>query len=319
MRPSLFNEGDAMKRSFAVGVAAAVIGVALVATEQPTRAWGRVGHRIVARVAAKKLADGPKQRVAAIFGTTAAGVEAAMVDAATWPDEIDKVHTGTRNWHFVDAKITGSFSTQGLCNNHDCVVDQIANMRTRLQTNQTGFTLDQPPSPSRPMTSQELAFLIHFVGDVHQPLHAATNGDRGGNCVPLIPPIHHDHGGDTTELHAFWDDDEVDAVVARHGGTEDQAATALAQQPGAVVQGTPRDWARESNALSRTLIYQRLHIPSHSAAPGDCVPHIAPVKMPANYISDTVAATERQLRQAGIRLANVLNEICAGTGCAANP
>jgi hypothetical protein len=81
-----------------------------------------------------------------------------------------------------------------------------------------GFRLKAQPRALRPVTSQELAFLIHFVGDIHQPLHAATDGDRGGNCVALTTPLAHDDDSrPTTELHAVWDVDEVLAVFAALG------------------------------------------------------------------------------------------------------
>ena len=114
-----------------------------------------------------------------------AALASAMAEAAIWPDRIDRAATGTSRWHFINIPLGEPFSIDGHCANHDCVVDQIENMRHRLQKNQTGFSLLAPPSPPRGMTSQELAFLIHFVGDIHQPLHAITNGDRGGGCVPL--------------------------------------------------------------------------------------------------------------------------------------
>ena len=195
-------------------------------------------------------------------------------------------------------------------------------MRDRLQTNKTGFMLQQAPSPLRPMTSQELAFLIHFVGDIHQPLHAATDGDRGGNCVNLTNPLVHADGSQpTTELHAAWDADEVLAVFKKLGN-EDATARALFQRfkMGAHVQQlTAIDWTRESNDLAKTAIYQKLHLPNHTAPAGQCAIGIAKVSVGQAYLDGNVADVEQQLMRAGIRLSNVLNQICAGNGCQANP
>src|SRR5438445_3692473 len=103
-------------------------------------------------------------------------------------------------------------------------------MSDRLRMNQTGFKLAKPPIPSRPMTSQELAFLIHFVGDIHQPLHSANNGDRGGNCDNLTTSLKHSDGSKpTTELHAAWDVDEVLAGF-KVLGNENAIANALFQR-----------------------------------------------------------------------------------------
>jgi hypothetical protein len=169
------------------------------------------------------------------------------------------------------------------------------------------------------MTSQELAFLIHFVGDVHQPLHAANNGDRGGNCEKLTTIIHH-APFDTDNLHAVWDDDEVRSVLQALGTEQATAAALFAQAKStSVSQLTPLDWAQESNTLARGDVYTKLAITQHSAAPGACDPTIQKISISQTYIDGNRNDVETQLIRAGIRLAGVLNEICAGNGCAANP
>jgi hypothetical protein len=287
----------------------------------PAWPWGREGHRVVALIA-KNLSAAARAKVAAILGTNDAGLDAAMAAAATWPDEINKPATGTANWHFVDVPVTASFAVGTLCAGHNCVIDRIQEMSDRLRLNQTGFTLASPPSPARPMTSQELAFLIHFVGDIHQPLHAATDGDRGGNCVNLTSPLNHSDGSRaTTELHAAWDVDEV-MVVFTTLGDESATATALFQRfksGSAVSQLTPQDWAHESNDLARKDVYQKLSIPNHTATANTCAPGIAKVAVTQTYLDRNQADVELQLMRAGIRLANILNQVCAGSGCQANP
>jgi hypothetical protein len=305
--------------SYAVRSIALMLTLLLTAT--PAWSWGREGHRVVAKIATKNLSPDTRKKVAAILATNDAGLETAMASASTWPDEIDKKKTGTSNWHFIDVSVTAPFSVAGLCLNHDCIIDQIENMRDRLQMNKTGFTLQQPPIPPRPMTSQELAFLIHFVGDVHQPLHAATNGDRGGNCDNLTHPLSHSDGSATTELHAAWDVDEILAVFNKLGN-EDATATMLFQRfkSGAQVpQLMPTDWARESNDLAKKDVYQKLHIPNHTAPAGQCATGIAKVNVNQMYLDGNVPDVEQQLMRAGIRLSNVLNQICAGSGCEPNP
>src|SRR5262249_10313495 len=209
----------------------------------------------------------------------------------------------------------------GLCPNHNCVLDRITEMQTRLATNAKGFTLVAPPSPPRPMTSQEVAFLIHFIGDVHQPLHAATDGDRGGNCVGLVHPLMHSAGTQSTQMHAVWDAAEVLATAGALG-KESAIVTALFQRfknGASVPQLMPEDWARESNDLAKKDIYQKLHLPNHTAPPGQCATGIAKVNVGQPYLTGNVADVETQIMRAGIRLSNVLNQICAGTGCVAKP
>ena len=302
----------------------AALLVLLVGPTSSASAWGRDGHRLVARIAAKNLSPTAAAKVAAILGTAVANVEAAMAAAATWPDEIDKRATGTSEWHFIDGPVRAPFSLSGLCHNHDCITDRIEELERRLRTNETGFQLRAAPNPTRPMTSQELAFLIHFVGDIHQPLHAASDGDRGGNCVPLLHPIPHAPGRPTSELHAAWDVDVVDAVLTAFGN-EAVAAQALsdgARTGAAIPQGTPVDWAKESNDLARSAIYAELHIRPHAqpAQPGQCpTTPIPATEVSRAYLLAQRHAAEDRLMRAGMRLAAILNEICAGDGCKALP
>src|SRR5262245_28459683 len=101
--------------------------------------WGRSGHRIIAKIAAKRLSPEARKKVAAILGTTENGLEAAMASAATWPDEIDKGATGTSGWHFIDVPVTAPFSIGTLCARNDCIIDRIEEMSRRLRTNDATF------------------------------------------------------------------------------------------------------------------------------------------------------------------------------------
>ena len=283
--------------------------------------WGHEGHRIIAKIAAKNLSATARQKTAAILGTNDAGLDAALAEAATWPDEIDKSATQTDSWHFINVAVTKPFSTAGLCPSHNCVVDRIVEMQGRLAANTKGFALPVTPVPNRPMTSQELAFLVHFVGDVHQPLHAATDGDRGGNCVPLTTPLVHPDGTSTTNLHGVWDVDEVLAVMSALGD-ENATADTLFQRfknGTTVTQGTPTDWAKASWSLARTAVYQKLHLPNRTAPAGQCAAGIQKIAVTSAYVTAQVSSVERQLLRAGIRLSTALNQICASNGCEATP
>jgi hypothetical protein len=315
-----------MHRSGAIRFASIALSCLLAAG--PVWGWGREGHRIVALLAAKNLSPTARAKVAAIFGTDDAGVEAAMAAASTWPDEINRNATGTANWHFINVPVTGPFSVGTLCAQHDCVIDRITEMEDRLRNNRIGFMLKSEPVPARPMTSQELAFLIHFIGDIHQPLHVSNDGDQGGNCVRLAQPLTHSDGRrDTTKLHAVWDTDEVISVM-KVLGDENAAAAALYQRfrdGAAIAQLTPLDWARESNDLARKDIYGKLNIPHYDeTADNSCAPGIAELSIKdasvdQSYLDSNRADVEERLMQAGIRLSNVLNQICAGSGCEAHP
>jgi hypothetical protein len=309
-----------------IRAAVVVCVVAVFLAPEPSHAWGRQGHRIVARVAAGNLLPATRDKLRAILGAgaSASALETAIANASIWPDLIDRDATGTERWHFINVPISAPFSVSGLCTRDACVIAQIENMQKGLRSNSPGFALRSPARPTRTMMSQQLAFLIHFVGDIHQPLHAAVNGDRGGNCVELRSPLAHSSPTmpDTTNLHSVWDVDQVMEVMRAHNNSEATTARVLFErfrQGVTVAQLTPADWARESNDIARRLVYQRLGIPNYSAAPGRCARGIKPVSITSSYLSGNVAAVEQRLMQAGIRLSNILNEICKGTGCRPKP
>jgi hypothetical protein len=82
---------------------------------------------------------------------------------------------------------------------------------------------------------------------------------------------------------------------------------------------TALDWARETNDLAKTDVYQKLQIPNHTALGNQCAAGIAPVNVDQTYLDANVADVELQLMRAGVRLSNILNQICAGNGCQAVP
>jgi hypothetical protein len=115
--------------------------------------------------------------------------------------------------------------------------------------------------------------------------------------------------------------DEVQAVM-KVRGDENATATALFQksQTGTPVQQlTTTDWAREANDLAKKDIYKKLNIPNHTAPAGQCAIGIAKVNVTNQYLDGNEPDVEQQLMRAGIRLSNLLNQICSGDGCKAKP
>jgi S1/P1 Nuclease len=105
-------------------------------------------------------------------------------------------------------------------------------------------------------------------------------------------------------------------------GEESTTSTALFQRStrgSSVPQLTPLDWAHESNELARRDVYQKLNLPNHTAAANKCAPRIGRTTLTQRYLDGNRADVEQQLMRAGIRLSAILNQICAGTGFAANP
>jgi len=135
-----------------------------------------------------------------------------------------------------------------------------------------------------------------FVGDLHQPLHAADNQDRGGNCVPLALG-----GPRTVNLHSYWDTVAVEAIepdpikLATKLSAEITPADLKAWR-----KGDTKAWAWESYAVAKSAVY------TIGSKPG-CASDAAPIALPAGYDAAAQAAVALQLKKAGVRLALELN------------
>ena len=218
----------------------------------PAHAWGDLGHRVVALIAYHHLTEGAKSNVEALLAADADTLTPPDIGSrATWADSYRSVNPGTAAWHYVNVEIDhpdladacfgfppigAEAASAGPA--QDCVVNKITEFENELRSSAT-------PAPERLLAFK---FLMHFVGDLHQPLHVADHRDRGGNCIALVPsPNGHD-----SNLHAYWDVGVVEAL----GGSADAIATRLDQRitPQDVIdwqQGTVRTWAMEAFELAR--------------------------------------------------------------------
>ena len=151
-----------------------LLGAMLLAA--PTWAWFAEGHEIVAVIAAEYLTPTAKSHVAQILGVPpdTRSVEKAMVGASIRPDtEFREEDRATRPWHYIDICLQDSEQdVPARCPQGNCVTGKIDEYARRLREG----------NYDKWGAAGDLAFLIHFVGDIHQPLHSTTNGDRGGTC-----------------------------------------------------------------------------------------------------------------------------------------
>src|SRR3954454_20552434 len=148
----------------------------------PAFGWWETGHQVVARVAAAHLTPAARTRISRILDVpdTPEAIADALAQASTWPDET-RAETHTGEWHFIDLALQDEKSDIAKrCPENNCAPARIRIFARELRSHQ----LDQ-----RWSELDELRYLVHFVGDIHQPLHAASNADQGGNCELLVPPI----------------------------------------------------------------------------------------------------------------------------------
>lgn len=247
----------------------------------PALSWGYQGHHIIARLAASELTPKASAAVADLLGGEALP---SMVNASTYADEIRPSRRETAPWHYVNIEIgTGGYHAVRDCPDDACVVAQIEHEEQIIGD----------ASISKPIRAEALRFLIHFVGDLHQPLHCADNHDRGGNLVKVVL------GGQRTNLHAVWDT----AVVEALGSSEEAVAATLASQitqsdRTAWSHGTEVSWANETWAVAKRFVYGSLT--GVGATDG-------PIVLPSSYTTAQRAVVAKQLERAGVRLAATLN------------
>ncbi len=248
-------------------------------------AWGREGHRIIADLADRYLDPAARREVQALLDVEGA---VSMADVASWGDEVRERQPETRPWHFVDIPVHPEAGPVGYDPARDCPGDHC--IVTRLAAEET--VLGDPHA--EPHTRLEaLKWVIHLVGDLHQPLHCANDHDRGGNQV-RVRLFRRE-----TNLHAVWD-----TALLEQAGTADLAYAIRLEslitpaEATAWREGTPSTWATESNAIARRVIYSAL-------------PH-TPGQLPEDYVQQAIPTVDGQLERAGVRLADILNRTLGG-------
>ncbi len=260
----------------------------------PASAYWEFGHETVARIAyanvaprtrvaiRRLLADTPQLDTPTCPATTLEG-------ASTWADCVKplkgpdgKSRFGyAYNWHFQDVNVCQPFTLEEACKDGNCVSAQI--------TRDVAILKDRRASAKE--HAQALVFLIHFVGDLHQPLHAGEKHDKGGNDVGAV------YGTYTTKrfnLHSVWDERAITSgpsLVRRYPAAERRRIAA----------GTVEDWSRESWQVARDVVYA-------SALKGDpCAPSPAKVTLDAATIERIVPVARLEVERGGLRLAKLLD------------
>jgi S1/P1 Nuclease len=270
----------------------------------PAWSWGDEGHEVVALIARSYLEPGTKRRVEALLAADPDTLTAPTIqDAATWADKYrnsdrDGARRATRLWHFVDLELNAP-DLDKACYGHpripaatpasagpadDCIVDKIEQFAAELNN----------PATTTAERIVALKFLLHLVGDLHQPLHASDDHDRGGNDKRASMP-----GVPAGTLHHYWDIEFVEQL----GSNPTRIAAALRERISVTdsrdwCHGTPSDWAFESFRTAKDDAYGRL--PPTNAR--------GLYRLTDAYVAMANRDVTVQLSKAGVRLACLLNE-----------
>jgi hypothetical protein len=269
---------------------------------------------VIAQIAAHYLTPATRQKVEAVLASDTGTLTAHdIASESSWADKYrdsdrDIYNTNknkntryrqTHRWHFVNLDLDkpdlahacfkhppltpGQPASQGPA--RACIVDKIAQFRSEW--------LAAGTDPAERLLA--LQFLLHLVGDLHQPLHASNNDDLGGNLVVISAPQLK-----RSNLHRFWDTQ----VVRRLDRDNDRLAQRLIAHISPAQyrlwrRGDAADWALEAHALAKNIVYGQLPTPR-------AIEQGASYRLSDDYISSAETVAAMQLSRAGVRLAALL-------------
>jgi hypothetical protein len=270
---------------------------------QPARAWGPAGHIAIAQVAMANVRPQTAAQIQALLkvqgqlGTPACPV-ASLADAANWPDCLrgDPEHwRDTFAWHYQNEPVCGRFDAMAHCPGGNCVSAQIIRMHRKLA--------DRHQPPAQRLAA--LAFLAHFIGDIHQPLHVADHDDRGGNDVIVANRSSAYSYSRPLSLHALWDTTLPERVLLDRAHPIVRSYTPAERAQ--IATGDVPDWARESYDIARQLAFRRAF---HRDPCAGRTPQV--VNLSEADIRAMLPTVRQRLVQAGLRLARALDQALAG-------
>lgn len=249
----------------------------LLAAPAPLHAYGPAGHIIAGAAAEPLLCESARERIAALAG------DADLADIGLWADRIrsDADYAHAAPWHYMNIADGASIEAYTHASEGD-VLWAIEQFRARL----ADTSLD------RDARLEALRFLVHFVADIHQPLHVGRAADRGGNTIDVV------HDGETTNLHRFWDTgalalDGEDAIARYVERLEPAARRVHGELERAEPEPEPEQWAEESLMLRPQVYGFDARAPELSRA----------------YVERAESLTRMRLAAAAARIARTLNAI----------
>lgn len=271
-----------------------LILAALLGFASPAQAYWEYGHETVAAIAYKNVT--PQVRAAidrmlarSTLMETPQCPARTIEQASVWADcikELGPRFSYAYSWHYQNVNICQPFALKPACKDGNCVSAQIERDVKLLKD--AGVPLRE--------RIQALAFLIHFVGDLHQPLHAGDMGDLGGNKVKTNYGIYQT---DRLNLHAVWDGLLAERAISTGPSLVHAYAASIAEP---IQLGTVEDWSHENWQVAHDIAYT-------AAMGGDpCVTPTPPAHLDEATIERLIEPARQQVMRGGLRLARLLNE-----------
>lgn len=271
-----------------------IAAVALAfAPATPAYAWGDKGHSIVAEIAQGRLTPRAARRVEALLGRGR-----SLASVASWADDVRRERPMTSRWHYVNIPLAeDTYAPVRDCvadpRDGDCIIAALDRLAVAVRC-----------APTTAERAEALRYIVHFVGDLHQPLHTILE-EEGGNGVTVTVQF---RGAtcsrcesSSARLHAVWDTTVIDRTVWAWGAYVDrmQGGWLLTDEARNASGGSPTEWAQQSHAVARTV---------WAMTPVDGV-------LGEDYYQAALPIIDRQLGLAGVHLASFLNEAFASRRC----
>ncbi|HVF93867.1 MAG TPA: S1/P1 nuclease [Sphingomonas sp.] len=281
-----------------VSIRTVIVGVASIVAASPAHAYWEFGHQTIARIAQANVAPRTRTAIRRLLAQSAlldtpSCPAATIEEASVWADCIKplKGADGKRrfdyayNWHFQNVNVCAPFDLMPACKDGDCVSAQI--------DRDVAILKDRRATPKQRV--EALAFLIHFVGDLHQPLHAGDRADKGGNEVTAHYGV---YAPKRFNLHSVWDGPLAERAIT-------SGPSLVRRYPAAerhrVAAGDVTRWSREAWQLSRRYVYG-------SAAAGDpCAAPTTSAVLDDATVARLVPIARLEVKRGGLRLAKLLD------------
>lgn len=263
-----------------------IVALALLLIQRPDAfAWGPEGHSIVAELAQRRLTPTALAAVKQILGG-----ELSLASLASWADDVREQRPETFNWHFVDIPLSRTnydpaIDCKPVPGKGDCVIAAIERSRTTLADK----------TATREQRAEALKFLVHFIGDLHQPLHTVddNHGENDLKVSFFTDPLNKKR--EDTNLHSVWDSGLIRNRFFAWGGYVDsiEANWLPGKDLGKLAAGTPIEWALAAHqiAIDRACA---------GVAQNDALDQVYALRVRADL--------DQQLALGGLRLARLINE-----------
>ncbi len=283
-----------MHRVFAV-LCAAIIAMALPSV---ANAWGFYAHEKTAQIADANISPQSRAKIAQLLrseellGTPECSLS-SLKSASVWPDCVRRTRwrwAYTAAWHYRTTPICEAYNPRANCSGGNCVTAQIERSHRILAD-------ESLPDHIR---LEALAFMVHFAGDIHMPLHSGDKDDRGGNDretdYGIVPSLN---------LHWIWDGPLAERAIT--SGARPVVRSYSESERSELGGGSPADWGRESWRIARDFVYPTAF--DHQDVCGTELPNKTALSQ--EDIVAGVPIARRRVQQSGIRIAELIESAFA--------